>query len=458
MTTLKNKIIKNFIAGILSCILVFSILVTLLVTLNYNDLFTAVDDKRPQEIGQQFIRLNNDPNISAEVMWSYLASMAKDQKVDINYYDHNNKLEKQLKGRDENDESKILSKEYNLIDDKKKSNAGKIEILYNRDLSAMNEMKNNFTHAVVYSITISLAIGLVIAKILSTNISKPIASIGESTVSIKEGVYDTIVENTDIKEIEFLRDNINYLSNSLKNQESIRKQYAQDISHELRTPLTNLKLYIEAIKDGLIDTDEATLDLLSNEITRLEGLVVGLKNTFDENVSYAVLSKSNVNITELISNIVRSFMPKARLRNIEINTFLDEDIILYTDRDKLSQIMQNLISNAIKAIGEDGRIDVHLRKRDDDIVISVVDTGIGLKEDDVERIFERFYRVEDSRNTKENGVGLGLAITKNFVDALDGKIRVKSKLGQGSDFEIIFKKNNRINNDKKKEKNSQKNK
>ena len=452
MTTLKNKIIKNFIAGILSCILVFSILITLLVTINYNDLFKAIDDKRPKEVVEQFTRLNNDANISGKSMWDYLANMAVDQRVDIKYYDQNNKLLKDLKGRDESDHSRILTKEYNFIDENNNSKAGKIEIFYNRDLTGINEMKGNFTQAVLYAITISLAIGLVIAIILSTNISKPIASIGESTLAIKEGNYDLIAEDTDIKEIENLRDNINYLSSNLKRQESIRKQYAQDISHELRTPLTNLKLYIEAMKDGVVDADPATLDILSNEIFRLEGLVVGLKNTFDENVSYAILSISEVNLTELIEYIAGSFLAKARLNNITIQTHLDKNVIFTTDKDKLSQIIQNLISNAIKAIGKDGEINVHLRETDKDIIINVTDTGIGIKEDNIPRIFERFFRVEDSRNTKENGVGLGLAITKNFVEALSGKIKVKSKLGEGSDFAIIFEKNNRETHDKKKEK------
>ena len=452
MTTLKNKIIKNFIAGILSCILVFSILITLLVTINYNDLFKAIDDKRPKEVVEQFTRLNNDPDISGESMWAYLTNMVKDQKVDLKYYDKDNNLLKELEGRDKSDKSKILTKEYSFIDENNNSKAGKIEIYYNRDLTGVNEMKNNFTQAVIYAITISLAIGLVIAIILSTNISKPIISIDQSTVAIKEGNYDTIVEDTDIQEIESLRDNINYLSKNLKQQESIRKQYAQDISHELRTPLTNLKLYIEAMKDGVVEADPATLDILSKEIIRLEGLVVGLKNTFDENVSYAILSKSDVDLTKLIENIAGSFLAKARLNNISILTHLDKDVIFYTDRDKLSQIIQNLVSNAIKAIGNDGNIDIYLRETDKEIIINVIDTGIGIEEDDIPRIFERFYRIEDARNTKDNGVGLGLAITKNFVDALSGKIKVKSALGFGSDFAIIFEKNNRNNNDKKKEK------
>lgn len=452
MTTLKNKIIKNFIAGILSCILVFSILITLMVTINYNDLFKQLDDKRPNEISDQFIRLNNDKDVSSKFMWSYLENMAHDSKIDIEYYDEDGNLIKHLEGRDKDDNSKILSKEYNIIDDTTNLNAGKIIIRYNRDLTGINEVKNNFTQAVIYAITISLAIGTVIAIILSTNISNPITSIGESTLAIKEGVYDQIEEETDIREIENLKDNINFLSNNLQKQESIRKQYAQDISHELRTPLTNLKLTIEAMKDGIIEADDATFDTLSKEIVRLEGLIVGLKNTFEENVSHSVLSKSMVDLTELIIYIGKSFNAKARLNNIRINTIADKNVRLYTDRDKLSQIIQNLVSNAIKAIGKNGTIDLILREDEKEIQISVKDSGIGIKEEDIPRIFDRFYRVEDARNTKDNGVGLGLAITKNFVLALEGKIRVKSNLGFGSEFTVVFEKNNRMNNDKKKDK------
>ena len=159
-----------------------------MVTINYNDLFRQLDDKRPNEISDQFIRLNNDKDISSKFMWSYLDNMAHDSKVDIEYYDEAGKLIKHLEGRDKSDDSKILSKEYNIIDDTTNLNAGKIIIRYNRDLTGVNEVKNNFTQAVIYAITISLAIGTVIAIILSTNISNPITSIGESTLAIKEGV------------------------------------------------------------------------------------------------------------------------------------------------------------------------------------------------------------------------------------------------------------------------------
>lgn len=452
MTPLKNKIIKNFIAGILSCILVFSILITMMVTINYNDLFTAIDDKRPKEVGEQFLRLNNDDNISADSMWAYLSNMAEEQRVDILYYDELGNLKKHLKGMDEDDDGKILEKEYSLIDDTTKSNAGKIEILYRRDLSGMKDMRRNFSQAVIYAITISLAIGLLIAYILSTNISKPIIAIGKSTLDIKEGKYKRITDKTDISEIETLKDNINFLSENLKRQESIRDQYAQDISHELRTPLTNLSLYIESIKDGVLEADDTTLTTLQSEVERLKGLIAGLGASFEENASEETLSKSTVSITDICYNISMSFLAKARKENISINTYLKKGVIFYTDKDKLSQILQNLISNAIKAIGSDGKIDVHLRETDDEIRINVVDNGTGIKKDDQDKIFERLYRVENSRNTKDNGLGLGLSITKNYVNALGGKISVSSEYGVGSDFLVAFKKDDGNSYDEKKEK------
>ena len=262
--------------------------------------------------------------------------------------------------------------------------------------------------------------------------------ISDETINLKDGNYKVDDRITDIKEIETLQTNINYLSNNLKKQEEIRKQYAQDISHELRTPLTNLQLYIEAIKDGVIEPEENTMTILLEDVNRLEGLIEGLKKTFDENVEYLELNKEDFNVSDLTESIVQSFKANAEYNNINISTYIQEDIIFYSDYDKYSQILQNLISNAIKAIGKNGEIDVYLTADNEEIKLSVRDNGVGIAEDKIDRIFDRFYRIEDARNTKENGHGLGLSITKNFVDALGGKISVDSKINVGSTFMLTF--------------------
>lgn len=441
MTSLRNKLIKNFIAGVLACILIYSILITLLVTLRYSDLLKIVDDKKPNLVSEWFIRLNNDENISSEGMWAYLNDLSKQQNVNIKYYDVDGNLIKYIRSLKADDPDHIKSKSYNVFNADKKREAGKILVEYSVDYTTVNRLQDDFRQAVIYAITSSLIIGFVIAIILSTNISKPIVEMNDFTVKIKEGIYESLAdEESDISEISNLQNNINFLSKSLKKQEDIRMRYAQDISHELRTPLTNLKLYIEALDDGVMAFDQTTVQSLNGEINRLQVLIDGLKDSFNENVEMSKLNLERVNISDMLDGIANGFMANFINRNITLNKDIKPRVFLVTDRNKLLQVIQNILSNAIKAIDRDGNIEIKLDEYNKKVFIEISDNGVGIDSDKLDMIFERFFRIDDSRNTKTNGVGLGLAISKNFVEALNGKIDVKSKINEGTSFILTFKK------------------
>ncbi|WP_296141016.1 cell wall metabolism sensor histidine kinase WalK [uncultured Anaerococcus sp.] len=438
MITLKSKIIRNFTAGILACVLVFSILVTLFVTFNYQELIKKNLDSRPTQVSNWFKKVNNDPSYSKEDMQEGLENLARDLEVDIYFEEPDGAISYPAYGRNKINNYLREEKKFPVFNINRSRRSGTLHVIYNGNFEPVKKMQRDFSMAIVYSLSISLLIGFIISLILSENISEPIMKISDETINLKDGNYKTDDSLTDIKEIETLQTNINYLSNNLQKQEEIRKQYAQDISHELRTPLTNLQLYIEAIKDGVIDPDENTMTVLLEDVKRLEGLIEGLKKTFDEKVEYLEINKEDFNISELTDSIVQSFKANAEINNIDINTFIQEEINFYSDSDKYSQILQNLISNAIKAIGTDGEINVYLNADANEIVLRVTDDGVGIAEDKIDRIFERFYRIEDARNTKKNGHGLGLSITKNFVDALGGKIEVDSKENVGTTFILTF--------------------
>lgn len=441
MTSLRNKLIKNFIAGVLSCILIYSILITLLVTFRYSDMLKIIDDKKPNLISEWFIRLNNDENISSNMMWDYLEDLSKQQNVNIKYFDQKGNLVKYIKAIDKDSGENIKSKTYKVFNAEKKQEAGKIAVEYSVDYTTVNRLQDDFRHAVIYAISSSLLIGFLIAIILSTNISKPIININNFTLKIKEGIYGSIDnEDSDIIEISDLQNNINFLSKSLKRQEEIRMRYAQDISHELRTPLTNLKLYIEAIDDGVMEFDQSVAKSLNGEINRLQVLIDGLKDSFNESVEMGKLNLEEVNISSMLEEISNGFMANFLNKNIKLDKNLKANVYMITDKTKLMQVIQNILTNAIKAIDRDGNISIKLTDTNKNVTIEITDDGIGIDEDKLDMIFERFYRIDDSRNTKTNGLGLGLAITKNFVEALNGKIIVKSKLNEGTSFSLIFKK------------------
>ncbi len=438
MITLKSKIIRNFTAGILSCVLVFSILVTLLVTSSYSEMIKDNPDTRPDQVATWFKKFNNDPAFTKKDMQDGLNNLAKNLEVDIYFKNQNGTISYPAYGRNRNTPLRKHQKIFSVYNINRNRRSGTLHVIYNADPEPVKKLQKDFSRAIVYSLSISLVIGIIISLILSENISEPIMIISDETINLKDGNYQIDNRISDIKEIETLQTNINYLSNNLKKQEEIRKQYAQDISHELRTPLTNLQLYIEAIKDGVIEPEENTMAVLLEDVNRLEGLIEGLKKTFDQNVEYLELNNEEFNVSDLSLSVVQSFMASAEYNNIKINTYIEEDILFYSDYDKYSQILQNLISNAIKAIGKNGEIDIYLNADKEEITLRISDNGVGIAEDKIERIFDRFYRIEDARNTKENGHGLGLSITKNFVDALGGNIDVDSKLGVGTTFTLTF--------------------
>lgn len=438
MTTLRNKIIRNFIAGIFACILVFSIAISYLINVYTKNFIDTTEDIRPSQIKKQFENLitDNDPYTIKE----RLGKISQNLNVDIEILNKNNEPIMRFKGRDDNKNDITASKSYDIFNPNVNDYMGQLIITYGTGEFAANELMTNIKSSILIAVLISITIGIIIALILSTNITNPIKQISDATLKIKDGDYNINLKDSKIIELENLQNNIKYLSINLKNQKFVRKQYAQDISHELRTPITNLQLYIEAIKDGVIDADEQTLSSLLEEIHRLEGLVVNLNKSFNDNSEYLKINKKEFNLSEHINSLLDTVKPRLNKLDISLIEEIKDGIIINSDKDKISQIVQNLVSNAIKAIKDDGLIRVSLSEDKNKIYLVVKDNGVGISDEKKEAIFERFYRIDDARNTKLNGHGLGLSITKNFVESLGGKIKLKSKLGKGSTFSVILPK------------------
>lgn len=438
MTTLRNKIIRNFIAGIFACILVFSIAISYLINVYTKNFIDTTEDIRPSQIKKQFENLitDNDPYTIKE----RLGKISQNLNVDIEILNKNNEPIMRFKGRDDNKNDITASKSYDIFNPNVNDYMGQLIITYGTGEFAANELMTNIKSSILIAVLISITIGIIIALILSTNIINPIKQISDATLKIKDGDYNINLKDSKIIELENLQNNIKYLSINLKNQKFVRKQYAQDISHELRTPITNLQLYIEAIKDGVIDADEQTLTSLLEEIHRLEGLVVNLNKSFNDNSEYLKINKKEFNLSEHINSLLDTVKPRLNKLDISLIEEIKDGIIINSDKDKISQILQNLVSNAIKAIKDDGLIRVSLSEDKNNIYLVVKDNGVGISDEKKEAIFERFYRIDDARNTKLNGHGLGLSITKNFVESLGGKIKLKSRLGKGSTFSVILPK------------------
>jgi len=287
---------------------------------------------------------------------------------------------------------------------------------------------------------ISLLLALIVGVLMAEGLSRPILHVITTAEKISNGDYRTrSIVNSNILEIKNLTSTINNLAQTLQNQEILRKRLTSDISHELRTPLATLQSYMEAILDGVWEPTTEKISSCHEEIMRLSRLVGDLEKLAKYEGENLILVKSEFNFTKLIKNIILNFENDYLSKEIDIS-FESSDIIICADKDKISQIVINLLSNALKYTNKGGKVVIEVDQTDEFVELIVTDDGMGIPQKDLKFIFQRFYRADKSRNRLTGGAGIGLTITKSLVEAHKGKIVVESKLNKGTTFKIILPK------------------
>ncbi len=301
--------------------------------------------------------------------------------------------------------------------------------------------KTTLNHSFFLSTFIALIFGLIISIFLSKQISSPLTKITDTANRMRNGdlkARSQVVSKT--KEIDDLTISMNYLAETLQNEELLRKRLTSDMAHELRTPLTNLKSHIEALLDKVWEPTEEILTGFYEEIQRLIKLVEGLNDIAKLEQTSLNLNKSKFNLTLQLEKIITSFEPLYKNAGSKIYSDLIPNVEVLMDKDKLKQVMYNLLSNSLKYSKINGEVLLTLKSDNDGIIIEVKDNGIGISEKDLPFIFERFYRSDESRDKNTGGAGIGLTIVKAIVEAHTGTISVNSTLVKGSTFFITFPK------------------
>lgn len=301
-----------------------------------------------------------------------------------------------------------------------------------QDLNFINSLNIVFVGVGILALILAIILGNQIAKRISTPINNAI----ETAEDISKGSYDNkIEEHSNIKEMGILTSTINNLADILKLQEQLRKRLTADVAHELRTPLATLQSHLEAMIDGIWEADAARLTSCHDEIIRISKLVGDLEKLARYEGENLVLNKSEFNVIELIKSLSMNFEKDALNKGIEIE-ISDNHVLLHADKDKISQVIVNLLSNAIKYSGQGDKVALVAANDKDEVIIKIRDTGAGIGEEHLTRIFERFYRIDTSRSRLTGGSGIGLTISKAIVDAHGGTISVDSKVGEGTEFTI----------------------
>jgi len=287
---------------------------------------------------------------------------------------------------------------------------------------------------------ISLLVSLVLGYFISRRISKPILTAILATEQISQGDYKIrIQEKSKLTEVDNLIESVNQLATSLDKQESLKKQLTSDVAHELRTPLTTLRITIEAMMDGLLEPSPERLKSSYEEVLRITNIVKDLESLAIVEDGNLKLEKTDVDLAELTKQGVKKLEHhiKEKEMNVSISGSCSKVLV---DSERMTQVIINLLTNAIKYTQPKGIINIEFSETDHEVVMDVVDNGSGIPKDELPYIFERFYRADKSRNRSTGGTGIGLTIVKSIVMAHGGSIEVHSEVGIGSTFTVILPK------------------
>ncbi|MFQ5480176.1 MAG: ATP-binding protein [Thermodesulfobacteriota bacterium] len=227
-----------------------------------------------------------------------------------------------------------------------------------------------------------------------------------------------------------------------KRVETIKKDFVANVSHELRTPLASIKGYSETLLDADTDGEKQRefLEIIDRHATRMSRIIDDLLILSRLESSAVSLNSDTVDMKELIHSTVKGCVKDAEDRQVTIKAELPGVLpTVLGDRDRLEQVVVNLFDNAIKYTPAGGHVTITARSLGDEVCVDVIDTGLGIPEDDISRIFERFYRVDKARSRALGGTGLGLAIVKHIIQGHNGRLEVKSKPGLGSTFSFFLR-------------------
>lgn len=280
---------------------------------------------------------------------------------------------------------------------------------------------------------------LVLAGILSRILILPFDRVSRAISEVQEGYTNEPIAVTDYIETEHIIDAFNSVLQRMKVLDDSRQEFVANVSHELKTPMTSIKV----LADSLITQPDAPAELyreflmdITEEIERENKIINDLLALVKLDKSAASLNISSVDINALTEIVLKRLRPIARKNDVELTLISKREILAEVDEVKMSLILTNLIENAIKYNCEQGKVHVILDADHQFFTVQVADTGIGIPEDAIDQIYERFFRVDKSHSREIGGTGLGLAITKSAVLLHRGSIKAESVPGEGSVFTV----------------------
>ena len=298
-------------------------------------------------------------------------------------------------------------------------------------------------HATLYLyFAIILVVVIYAGAMISGIITRPINRLTQVISRASGGDFSARVKTRGSDEIARLGRTFNMMSERLEQQEQMRNDFISNVSHELKTPLSAMKILVEALIHQREFDPEITVDFLTDvdkEIDRLSGIVSDLLVLVRFDSDAQRIDMQPVHLRELVEDTCERLEPVARDAGIELTLAHHAEPVILGDYRQLQQVFYNLIDNAVKYTPRGGKVRVEVEKSGQDAVVHVRDNGIGISQNDIDHIFDRFYRVDKARSRATGGTGLGLAIVRNIVTVHGGEIQVVSKEDEGSVFSVMLR-------------------
>ncbi len=309
------------------------------------------------------------------------------------------------------------------------------DVLMSRpDIAFRDNMYQSLFMAGGFAVIIAMLIGLWFSR----SLMRPIRKISAAAQEISQGNLAARTGLQGGNELSRLGQQFDVMAESIERDRDMEMQLTSDVAHELRTPLMAIQATVEAMIDGVYDTDPEHLALVDGEVRRLSRLVDALlKLSRLERRSQPMNEEVN-DIGELVDAVVTSHEVLVQDSGLQIEAHTGKPVKAVCDKDLIKQAVANLISNAVRYTPEGGRIDVYVREEDGWAVIDVEDTGIGMTPEEEKMVFSRFWRADSDRGRKSGGLGIGLSVVKEIVSQHKGQIAAKGEKGVGSTFTIMI--------------------
>ena len=282
----------------------------------------------------------------------------------------------------------------------------------------------------------AVALGILLVSVLSRRLLAPVTSLGEAAQHLGRGDLSRRVPTQGAGELRQLAEAFNSMAANLEDAERQRRNLVADIAHELRTPVSNIQGYLEALKDGLLQPDQATIETIHGQVIHLGHLVEDLRLLAQAEAGALQLHRIPGRMPDVLRVCVDAVRPRAETKGITVSLEADETMpLVEMDGTRISQVVNNLLENAIIHTPEGGSVTVSAGESDDGMVrVAVADTGTGIQSEDLLRVFDRFFRADASRSRATGGVGLGLTIAKELVEVHGGTIYVENVVPSGARF------------------------